>query len=56
VTLQSLTESFTTGGKACGAHSVLHVGSNEIRIRVLGSDPIEFVLPRRLSGSRWVEP
>ena len=56
VTLQSLTESFTTGGKACGAHSVLHIGSNEIRIRVLGADPIEFVLPRRLSGSRWVEP
>ena len=47
ITVQSLTESFTTGGSPCGAHSLLQIDDDSIDLQVFGGDPIRFVVPRR---------
>lgn len=55
LTLQSLTESFTTDGAPAGAWATLEV-DDEIRWRVYGRDPIALTLPLRPRGRRWVAP
>ncbi|WP_416896757.1 MAG: metallophosphoesterase family protein [Minwuia sp.] len=52
VTVHSLTESFTTGGKPTGAWGVAEIGET-VDIQVFGRDPARFVLPRRETGSHW---
>lgn len=52
VTVHSLTESFTTGGKPTGAWGVAEIGET-IDIRVFGRDPARFVLPRRDPAQHW---
>lgn len=54
-TIQSLTETFTTGPKPAGAFAFLEVGET-IKIRVVGEDPLTIELPRRKSGYRWLRP
>lgn len=53
VTVHSLTEGFTTGGKPTGAWGVAEIGE-EIDIRVFGRDRARFVLPRRELGRHWI--
>ena len=55
ITVQSLTESFTTGGEASAAWAEVEIG-NAIRWRTIGNDPIDTVLPRRNHNKRWVTP
>jgi Icc protein len=52
VTIHSLTESFTTGGKPTGAWGVAEIGET-IDIQIFGRDPARFVLPRRDLHSHW---
>ncbi len=52
VTIQSLTESFTTPGRACGAFGLLEI-DEAIDISVLGLDPIRLRLPLRRLGTHW---
>lgn len=56
ITIQSLTESFTTGGEPAGAWATLEIGGGEIRWQTYGLDPIHMVLPLRSFGHRWAEP
>jgi Icc protein len=55
ITLQSLTESFTSEGDAAGAWATLEI-HKEISWRVYGNDPIEFRLPLRKPGHKWATP
>ena len=55
ITLQSLTESFTTSGEAAGAWATLEV-NDDIHWRVYGSDPLELRLPLREPGHTWTSP
>jgi len=56
ITIQSLTESFTTGGEPAGAWATLEVGGGDIRWQTHGLDPIAVTLPLRRPGERWVAP
>ena len=56
ITIQSLTESFTTGGEAAAAWATLEIGGGEIRWQTFGLDPIQMFLPVRQAGQRWAEP
>ena len=56
ITIQSLTESFTTGGEPAAAWATLELGGGEIRWRTFGLDPIRMALPLRRFGERWAEP
>lgn len=55
ITIQSLTESFTTGGEPAAAWATLEIG-DDIRWRTFGRDPIEVTLALRQPGERWPEP
>ncbi len=55
VAVQSLTESFATGGEPAGAWATFELG-DAIRWRTHGRDPIEMVLPLRSPGASWPEP
>jgi predicted phosphodiesterase len=55
VTVQSLTESFTTPGRACGAFGLLEI-DEAIDISILGLDPVRLRLPLRRLGSHWHSP
>lgn len=55
ITIQSLTESFATGGEAAAAWATLEI-DDDIRWRTHGRDPIEMTLPLRRPGERWTEP
>jgi HAD superfamily hydrolase (TIGR01450 family) len=55
ITIQSLTESYTTGGKPSAAWATLEI-SDVIRWRTHGRDPIEMTMPVRARGERWPEP
>lgn len=57
VTVQSLTESFTTPEVACGAFADLDLRDEEFTLTVHGQDPFHVRLPFRPSGRRrWVAP
>ena len=55
VTIQSLTESFTTSGEPSGAWATLEI-SDVIRWQTHGADPIEVSLPVRSPQETWPEP
>ncbi len=55
VTVQSLTESFTTGGAPAAAWATLEIG-DDIRWRTHGRDPIDVAMPLRRPGERWTPP
>jgi hypothetical protein len=56
VTAQSLTESFTTGGEACGAWGLVDIDADTLTWRVMGADPIELRLPFPAVRPRWAKP
>jgi hypothetical protein len=55
ITLQSLTETFTTGG-AAGSIGVLEIEDGSLRWTVRGRDPIALVLPWPHAKPRWKAP
>ena len=55
LTLQSLTESFTTGGEPAGAFALLEL-AHDIRWRVHGRDPFALTLDPAHSLRRWAAP
>lgn len=56
VTVQSLTESFTTHPAATGAYTILEIDDDRISIDVRGLDPMMLSLPIRKPRSRWRRP
>lgn len=56
ITIQSLTESFATGGEPAEAWATLEIGGGEIRWQTFGLDPIGVVLPLRWPAQRWIAP
>jgi hypothetical protein len=55
LTLQSLTETFTTGGEAAGSFGLLEL-SEQIDWRVFGRDPFAFRMEATASLERWRPP
>ncbi|MEQ9642784.1 MAG: HAD-IIA family hydrolase [Alphaproteobacteria bacterium] len=55
ITVQSLTESFTTEGEASAAFAEFEIDES-IRWRTVGNDPIDMTLPRRGHNHRWIKP
>tara|TARA_B100000676_G_scaffold309693_1_gene374003 strand:+ start:1816 stop:3429 length:1614 start_codon:yes stop_codon:yes gene_type:complete len=55
ITVQSLTESFTTSGEASAAWAEVEIGDS-LRWRTAGKDPIDMVLPLRSHNRRWTAP
>lgn len=56
ITVQSLTESFTTGGEPAGAWATLEIGGGKIRWQTFGLDPINLDLLLGPLGHRWSAP
>jgi hypothetical protein len=56
ITIQSLTESFTTGGEAAEAWATLEFGEGEIHWQTLGRDPIKLTLQQRSLEAHWEAP
>ena len=54
ITVQSLTESFTTADEAAACWAMVEV-SDEIAWHTVGGDPIEMILPRRAHNRRWTQ-
>jgi hypothetical protein len=55
ITLQSLTEAFTTG-EASGCTAVLEIDGEALRWTVSGHDPFTMSLPWRNSKPQWAQP
>ncbi len=55
ITVQSLSECFTTEGEAAGAWATIEV-DHEVRWRTHGQDPISLAVPVRGLNARWVAP
>ena len=55
VTVQSMTETFTTYPDVAGAYSVLSVG-DDISLTVYGNDPLTLRLPIHPYRGRWLRP
>ncbi|WP_299441352.1 HAD-IIA family hydrolase [uncultured Rhodospira sp.] len=53
LTVQSLTESFTTPGRACGAWADLDIRADRVRLRVAGLDSLDMTIPLRAPATRW---
>lgn len=53
ITIQSLTESFTTDGEPAEAWATLEIGDGQIQWKTFGRDPIDMVLPLRQPGEGW---
>lgn len=57
ITIQSLTERFTTYPETAGAYADLIVDGGQFSLEVFGNDPFHIRLPFRKSGDRpWVPP
>lgn len=56
LTLQSLTESFTTEPDPAGAMAVLDLSDDTIHWRVLGRDRLDLTLPVGQCARRWIAP
>jgi hypothetical protein len=57
MTVQSLTESFTTGGEAAGSHGMLTLSAPGLELVVHGNDPFAVRLPVPRKGpDRWRRP
>lgn len=52
LTLQSLTESFTTQGQAAQSWAWLEL-SDKLHLKVEGNDPFEVILPKKVAGTHW---
>lgn len=55
LTLQSLTESFTTSPAPAAAFGLLEL-DDRISWRVVGADPFSFEIPATSAGRRWITP
>lgn len=55
LTIQSLTESFTTDGAPAGAWARLRLGAT-VRLEVVGRDPLAVELPAARTTCRWLPP
>lgn len=55
LSLQSLSESYTTEGEATGAWAWIEL-DEEIRWRTHGRDPIQLAVPKRSHNAHWVAP
>jgi Icc protein len=55
ITLQSLTESFTTQGEASGGWAVIEA-DHQLRWRGYGGDPIELTVNLGSGNQRWAQP
>lgn len=55
LSLQSLTESYTTAPDPAGAWSTIEIGA-DIHWQCHGADPIDMKMPLRKPGHRWIEP
>ena len=55
ISMQSLTESFTTAPKPASAWSTIRIG-DEIHWECHGADPVNIRIPTRTLGERWVPP
>ena len=53
LTVQSLTESFTTPGRACGAWADLDIRADRVSLRVAGLDSLDMTIPLRAPATRW---
>lgn len=56
LTLQSLTESYTTHGEASGAWAEIEIDDQDVRWRAHGGDPLRYEAPLRGRNMRWVPP
>jgi HAD superfamily hydrolase (TIGR01450 family) len=56
VTIQSLSESFTTNGEAAGAWATMELEGSQLRWQTYGRDPIEMTLPLRKPAECWPDP
>ena len=56
VTVQSLTETFTTAPHPAGAHALLTLEPGRATLEVFGRDPIRLELPLKPAGHRWLPP
>lgn len=56
LTLQSLTESYTTQGEASAAWAEIEIDDSEVRWRAHGGDPLRYEAPLRGRNMRWVPP
>ncbi|MCP3464543.1 metallophosphoesterase [Bradyrhizobium sp. CCGUVB23] len=56
ITLQSLTESFTTAGEPAGTTAVLEIEGDVLTWTVGGRDPFAVTLPWRHAKSKWTAP
>lgn len=56
LTQQSLTEGYTTEGRACGSFGLLTLDEQRIDFRVHGDDAFACTLPVRQAARRWYEP
>ena len=52
LTLQSLTESFTTQGQAAQSWAWLEL-SDKLHLKVEGKDPFEVILAKKVAGTHW---
>jgi len=56
LTLQSMTESYTTQGEVSGAWAEIEIDDSEVRWRAHGGDPLRYEAPLRGRNMRWVPP
>ncbi|RUT31086.1 hypothetical protein EMQ25_09420 [Arsenicitalea aurantiaca] len=57
ITIQSLSERFTTMPRPAGAHAMLEIADGMLSLRVHGEDPFEARMPFAASGVRpWMAP
>lgn len=56
VTIQSLSESFTTPPHAAAAWAALELARERITVRIHGRDPFEVILRPKPIGSHWIVP
>lgn len=56
VTVQSLTESFTTDGRPAGAYAILELADGTMTLDVHGLDPMRLSLPAPFPRTNWPDP
>jgi len=53
ITIQSLTESYATGGEPAEAWATIEISGGNIRWHTYGYDPIDMAFPVRQPGEGW---
>ena len=56
ITVQSLSDSYSSGGVACGAWATIEIDDERIAWTTHGLDPISMTLTRRTVGRHWDPP